>query len=88
MLWLSRSAANSGYKDGVGSSFDEWADEAQYYNWSNPGYSESTGHFTQVVWKATSQLGCGIATCGPNTIFEDWQQVSRLSRAYSLIEES
>jgi hypothetical protein len=29
-----------------------------------------TGHFTQVVWKATTRLGCWAAAC-PN-LFEDW----------------
>jgi hypothetical protein len=22
-----------------------------------------TGHFTQVVWRQTTQLGCGVSTC-------------------------
>jgi len=23
----------------------------------------NTGHFTQVVWKGSQQLGCGVASC-------------------------
>jgi len=34
---------------------------------ANPGFSSSTGHFTQVVWKSTTQLGCGAAK-GTKTI--------------------
>jgi pathogenesis-related protein 1 len=25
--------------------------------------SNGCGHFTQVVWRATGELGCGVATC-------------------------
>lgn len=51
-----------GYSD-VGA-VDAWYDEISQYDYSNPGFSEATGHFTQVVWKGTSQVGCGVKTCG------------------------
>ncbi|KAI5951394.1 PRY1 [Candida jiufengensis] len=35
-----------------------WYSEIKYYSW-NHQYSSSTGHFSQVVWKSTSKLGCG-----------------------------
>lgn len=44
--------------------FSQWSNEASAYNWSNPGFFESTGHFTQVVWKGTTQIGCSITNCG------------------------
>ncbi|KAH7872283.1 CAP domain-containing protein [Lentinula edodes] len=31
--------------------------------YSNPTFSSSTGHFTQVVWKSTTSVACAIATC-------------------------
>jgi hypothetical protein len=37
---------------------DAWGLERINYNWNDPGFSESTGHFTQLVWKATTQVGC------------------------------
>ncbi|KAL7421214.1 hypothetical protein Q5752_004099 [Cryptotrichosporon argae] len=46
-----------------------WMDEASSYDWSNPGYSDATGHFTQVVWKASTELGCYTTSCAAGTLF-------------------
>lgn len=39
-----------------------WYDEIKNYNYSKPGFSSKTGHFTQVVWKDSIELGVGITT--------------------------
>lgn len=44
-----------------------WYDEVADYNYSKPGFSSDTGHFTQVVWKSSTQVGCGAAE-GTKTI--------------------
>lgn len=44
---------------------DSWYSEVSYYNFSNPGYSSEAGHFTQLVWKESKDLGCG-ASCQNN----------------------
>ncbi|KAF8185477.1 PR-1-like protein, partial [Mycena galopus ATCC 62051] len=36
-----------------------WANEASQYDPNNPVAS----HWTQMVWKATTQLGCAVQTC-------------------------
>jgi hypothetical protein len=36
------------------------------YDPKNPTYS----HFTQVVWKATTELGCSLYICNNNNIFD------------------
>jgi len=38
-----------------------WYNEVSDYDYRNPGFSPETGHFTQVVWKNSTQLGCGAA---------------------------
>jgi len=44
-----------------------WYDEEVDYDYDQPGFDSATGHFTQVVWKGTAEIGCGFATnCGQN----------------------
>lgn len=40
-----------------------WYDEVRDYDFSKPGFAFNTGHFTQVVWRGTERLGCGVAQC-------------------------
>ena len=38
-----------------------WYEEVNDYSWSSPGFSSGTGHFTQLVWISSKQLGTGVA---------------------------
>lgn len=49
---------------------DGWYSEISDYDFAAPGFQASTGHFTQLVWRGTTQLGCGVARCG--NIFPDF----------------
>ena len=40
---------------------DDWYNEENQYNFNNPGYISGTGHFTQIVWKGSKQVGFGYA---------------------------
>jgi uncharacterized protein YkwD len=40
---------------------DSWYDEIKDYHFNRPGFSMDTGHFTQVVWKDTKEIGCAAA---------------------------
>ncbi len=39
-----------------------WYDEIKDYDFKKPGFSSNTGHFTQVVWVDSVELGVGKAT--------------------------
>lgn len=53
-----------GYNFETAAGVTAWWDEINEYDYSNPGYSEGTGHFTQLVWAATTDIGCGYKDCG------------------------
>lgn len=45
---------------------DAWYDEFKDYNYAQGDFSEATGHFTQLVWKGSQQVGCAQKDCGPS----------------------
>ncbi|KAM9324102.1 uncharacterized protein PAF06_000100 [Gastrophryne carolinensis] len=48
---------------------DSWYSEIKNYNFSKPGFSSNTGHFTQVVWRDSKEVGFGVATDGKRVYF-------------------
>ncbi|MBL4636344.1 MAG: hypothetical protein JKY56_20960 [Kofleriaceae bacterium] len=40
-----------------------WYDEVNLYNFNSGAFSMSTGHFTQLIWRDTQKLGCGVSMC-------------------------
>ena len=52
-----------GYQN-VTAAVDGWGNERDHYNFNNGGFSEQTGHFSQLVWKNTTTTGCGRQDCG------------------------
>ncbi|XXH06158.1 hypothetical protein Hte_012604 [Hypoxylon texense] len=50
----------------AGSCVDAWAGEAALYDYGEPGFGEATGHFTQLVWRGTTDVGCGARLCPGN----------------------
>ena len=39
---------------------ENWYAEEPKYNYNSGGMSKDTGHFTQMVWKASKKLGIGL----------------------------
>lgn len=37
---------------------DRWYGEEPEYDYERPGFSSGIGHFTQIVWKETTEVGC------------------------------
>jgi hypothetical protein len=68
-LWLGTSGAFS-YTQMV----DMWGSEKQYFidgtfpDVSSTGSWSDVGHYTQIVWENTTEVGCAIATSGGNDI--------------------
>jgi len=53
-------AAGNGADYDITAAIKSWTDESKTYDPSNPTFS----HFTQVVWKSTTQVGCAESVCG------------------------
>lgn len=39
----------------------DWAAEARNYDYGNNSCSATCGHYTQIVWRVTKEVGCGMA---------------------------
>ncbi|KAK6495857.1 hypothetical protein TWF481_002902 [Arthrobotrys musiformis] len=50
--------------DSVHAAITAWYEEKDQYDAAAPGFQGSAGHFTQVVWRNTSELGCFNRQCG------------------------
>jgi hypothetical protein len=42
-------------------SIDLWYAEVSKYDFAKPGFSDTTGHFTCLVWVSSTQFGMGVA---------------------------
>ena len=49
-----------------------WYDEIAKYKFPDGGFSMQTGHFTQVVWRATARMGASQAVFRYGRDALDW----------------
>ncbi|HSX61222.1 MAG TPA: CAP domain-containing protein [Tahibacter sp.] len=47
----------------------DWANEHASYNYAANSCSGICGHYTQMVWRSTTRVGCGIRQCTVNSPF-------------------
>jgi len=48
---------------------DMWYEEHDKYRYGNPGFSTQTGHFTQIVWQSSKEMGVGKAVSSTGAQF-------------------
>eukprot|EP00775_Hariotina_reticulata_P005869 gene5869-6110_t len=53
---------------------DLWYKEISQYNFNAGQFSGATGHFTQLVWKASNQVGCAAQVCSQGIGGTSWSQ--------------
>jgi len=63
-------SGNSAYGENLGFGYATWTDvvnawyaEQAQYDYTKPGFGFDTGHFTALVWRATTQVGCASKVC-------------------------
>lgn len=49
----------------ISAAVNAWYDEIELYDYNDPSFAYTTGHFTQLVWKNTTRVGCAYKDCGP-----------------------
>jgi uncharacterized protein YkwD len=43
--------------------FDLWYAEGDDYDYSQNNFNSADGHFTQIIWSGTTQIGCALVSC-------------------------
>ena len=46
-----------------------WVSERRFYNLTRNECSDVCGHYTQVVWRDTKQVGCAVANSGDRQVW-------------------
>ncbi|MDZ4713846.1 MAG: CAP domain-containing protein [Cytophagales bacterium] len=61
---------SQGIASKAGDVADSWASEKKFYNHTaGKCKGGECGHYTQMVWRTTTEVGCGMARCGDKEIW-------------------
>jgi uncharacterized protein YkwD len=68
--YVGENVYQGGYADAISWAVNLWASEKPYYNYASNSCAAGRmcGHYTQIVWANTRQIGCGIKQCGSNKL--------------------
>ncbi|MFD7641741.1 CAP family protein [Kitasatospora sp. NPDC059795] len=76
LSWSSTGVARVYSPESCGDAVDFWYEGSAQYDYGRPGFSRETGNFTQLVWKATTKVGCarvgGPREGGPDSEGYSW----------------
>lgn len=63
--------ARAPHADARTAAANSWADEFGFYNYAanSCAAGEQCGHYTQMVWRNTNQMGCGMTNCNTGSPF-------------------
>ena len=53
---------------------DSWVAEVKDYDYASNSCAATCGHYTQVVWRKSSALGCAVSNCSKNSPFSGFDQ--------------
>ncbi|MBA3542269.1 MAG: Fis family transcriptional regulator [Deltaproteobacteria bacterium] len=54
----------TGFKPSGADITDAWASEVTDYDYESNSCAGTCGHYTQIVWAATTDVGCALKACG------------------------
>ncbi|MFI6218638.1 CAP family protein [Nocardia brasiliensis] len=75
---LAWSGSSSSFDYNCAKAVQSWYDEIRLHNFDNNNFDYDTGHFTQVVWKNSVELGCARASGKGSRWFESYVVCSYL----------
>ncbi|KAL2808015.1 CAP domain-containing protein [Aspergillus granulosus] len=70
------------------SAVQAWGDESEMYDFDKPtGFTKQTGHFTQLVWRGTREVGCAAVDCGLTDPDDDDEEAAQRAQGWYLVCE-
>lgn len=62
--WQTGRSGQTGLISNASEVVQSWVNERSQYDYGNNICNGVCGHYTQVVWRSTTEVGCGVSSCG------------------------